>query len=179
MISSAVAVADVATASQYNNLRRDVVCNAGDYAVTTGAANTYAVTVDASYTAYVTGSKIRAKINVSSTGASTLNANGLGAKSIVKNGSLAIGANDLVANQIYEFTYDGTNLQLTNAGGDALEVINAVTYNAYGNITAIDTPSADLALTYENPFQRISSFIYGGITFTVNRNTLGQFTSLS
>lgn len=178
MISSAVAVADVATASQYNNLRRDVVNNAGDYVTTTGAANSYIATIDSSYTSYAAGDKFRLKINASNTGASTLNANGIGTKNITKNG-LPLIANDFIAGQIYELTYDGTNLQVTNSGGEALELISGITYNAYGNITAIDTPSSDLAINYQTITQRALSVVFGGITFTVNRNTLGQITHLS
>lgn len=178
MISTAVAVADVATASQYNNLRRDVVNNAGDYVTSTGSANTYVLTIDSSYTSYTAGDKFRVKINATNTGASTGNVNGLGAKNITKNG-LPLIQNDLIAGQIYEFTYDGTNLQLTNSGGEALEVISGITYNAYGNITNIDTPSADLTINYQTITQRALSVVFGGISFTINRNTLGQITSLS
>lgn len=80
---------------------------------TTGAANTYAVTLNAAYIAYFTGMTFRAKINVANTGASTINVNGIGAIAIRDSGNNALTANTLLANGIYEFTYDGTVFQIS------------------------------------------------------------------
>lgn len=111
--SSIVAAGDVTLATQYNNVRKDVVVNAGDYATSTGAANTYAVTLDGQITAYAAGLKIRVKINVDNTGASTINVNSLGAKTIKKNaGAADVAAGDLQQDGIYDFVYDGTNFQV-------------------------------------------------------------------
>lgn len=111
--SSTVAAGDVTLASQYNNARKDIVYNAGDYATATGSANTYAVTLDGQITAYSAGLKIRVKINVDNTSASTINVNSLGAKTIKKNaGAADVAAGDLQQDGIYDFVYDGTNFQV-------------------------------------------------------------------
>lgn len=111
--SSTVAAGDVTLASQYNNARKDIVYNAGDYATATGSANTYAVTLDGQITAYSAGLKIRVKINVDNTSASTINVNSLGAKTIKKNaGAADVAAGDLQEDGIYDFVYDGTNFQV-------------------------------------------------------------------
>jgi hypothetical protein len=49
----------------------------------------------------------------------TLNVNGLGQKSILKNGNLALIANDIKANQIVSVIYDGTNFQMVSQTGNA------------------------------------------------------------
>ena len=115
--SSTVAVSDVATASQYNNVRKDVVQYAGDYGTATGSANAYVLAVDAQIvTAYVERTVFKFKANFTNTGACTLNVNSLGAKSIVKHGTLALKAGDIQNGQVVEVIYDGTNMQMISLG---------------------------------------------------------------
>lgn len=61
---------------------------------------------------YVLNERFIVRFTNANTGAATLNRNGLGAKSIVKNGSTALGAGDIVAGQAYIIQYNGTNYQL-------------------------------------------------------------------
>lgn len=86
------------------------------YAAGSGA-DTITMTLSPAPAAYTAGMKVRWKQASNSTGAATLNVNGLGAKSIKKNVSEAIEADDLVADGIYEATYDGTNFQLSGSVG--------------------------------------------------------------
>ena len=116
--SATVSAGDIATATQYNNARKDIVENAGDYVTTTGSANAYVASLDAQITAYVTGAVYRIKANFVNTGAATLNINGIGAKTIKKEaGTTDLEYGDIASGQVCEFTYDGTNLQLITLSG--------------------------------------------------------------
>jgi len=135
--SSTVAAGDVILATQHNDLREDVIFNAGEYATSTGAANTYAVTLDGQITAYAAGLKIRVKINVDNTGASTINVNSIGAKTIKKNaGAADLAAGDLQQDGIYDFVYDGTNFQV-----QALAISGLPSVAAQGDILYFDGSS--------------------------------------
>lgn len=91
-----------------------------DYAASSGGTDTYAITVTPAPTAYVTGQVFRFKADVANTGACTLNVNSLGAKSIKKNVSAELETGDIIANQVVEVIYDGTNFQLNNRVGSGL-----------------------------------------------------------
>lgn len=81
------------------------------------AANVYAATLAPAATVYTAGMVVRFKAANTNTGASTLNVNALGAKNIKKRNGADPSANDILANQIVEVVYDGTNFQLVVAGG--------------------------------------------------------------
>lgn len=81
------------------------------FAATSGT-DTYTASLSPAITSYTTGLAVRITFGNNNTGASTLNLNGLGAKSIVKNGTQALTANDLISGVEYELVYDGTNLQI-------------------------------------------------------------------
>lgn len=87
------------------------------YIADSGSANVYAATLSPAATTYMAGMVVRFKAANASTGSCTLNVNALGAKSILKNGSTALGGGDIVANQMVECVYDGTNFQMTSATG--------------------------------------------------------------
>lgn len=79
---------------------------------TTGAANVYAVTCPQTLSAYYPGLWIRAKANFTNSGAATMNFNSLGAKALVKENGAALVSGDIVSGVIYDFVYDGTNIQV-------------------------------------------------------------------
>jgi hypothetical protein len=83
------------------------------YEVDTGTANTFVITVPNFPAAYAASQTLVFKALNANTGVSTLNVNGLGNKTIHKNGTLSLVANDIVAGQIVEVIYDGTNFQMT------------------------------------------------------------------
>lgn len=112
-LSSTVSAGDTATATQYNNLRKDALQNAGDYEDTGGAANAYTLAIDGAIAALSAGLVIRFKASFSSSGATTMNVNGLGAVAMKKNISQDTGTNDILSGGSYEITHDGTNFQLT------------------------------------------------------------------
>jgi len=93
-----------------NRLRSVLI---SDYVADTGAADAYAIAPTVTVTAYAAGQTFTFKANNNNTGAAcTLDVNALGAKNIVKNGGYSLSANDIVAGQIINVTYDGTQFQM-------------------------------------------------------------------
>lgn len=84
------------------------------YGVDSGAANTYVAALSPALSSYEAGTGFRVKIANTNTGASTINVNGLGAVSIKNLDGSALFPNQILANMIAEFFYDGTNALLTN-----------------------------------------------------------------
>lgn len=97
----------------------DVQKQVGNYGADTGTVNAGIVTlnpVPVSLTALI-GVPIRVlKINSTNTGAYTLNVNGLGAKNVYFQG-VALTAGDLLASQIFEVFFDGTQYELLSTPG--------------------------------------------------------------
>lgn len=82
------------------------------YVITTGSADAYVATPSPAFASYAAGQTLRIKANFSNTGACTINVSGLGAKSIKLSNGSDPDANDIVADGVYEITYDGTNFQI-------------------------------------------------------------------
>jgi hypothetical protein len=85
------------------------------YAASTTGNDTYVVTLSPAPTSYTAGMTIRFKPDTANTGACSLNVNGLGAKAIKKKASADLDDNDIIANQVVEVIYDGTNFQMVGA----------------------------------------------------------------
>ena len=85
--------------------------------LTVAGTDTITASVSPSLTAYAVGQSFNFIVAATNTGAVTINISSLGAKSIVKNGSTALSAGDLVINRLCQIVYDGTNFQLIGAGG--------------------------------------------------------------
>lgn len=82
------------------------------YAADAGSSDAYAITLSPAPTAYYAGMTVRFKANTLNTGAATLNINALGAIPIAKSYNSPMETGDILANQIVEVVYDGTNFQL-------------------------------------------------------------------
>ena len=113
MQSSTVIAWQQALATQYNNLRKDVIERWAELTTTTGSANAYVLTLDAQITAYTTGMRIVFKANHTCTWASTINVNSIGAKTLKSSQWSAI-SNEIISWMIYEAFYDGTDFILCN-----------------------------------------------------------------
>lgn len=107
-----------------NATARDSYASAGQvqdgslvYAVDTGAADAYVISLSPAITAYAAGQRFTFKATNANTGASTLNINTLGVKTIKKNSSVNLAVNDIIADQIVEVEYDGTNFQMLSQLG--------------------------------------------------------------
>ena len=96
-----------ALASQYNNIRKDILEKAWDYEDTTWSWGAYLLSTDAQITSYSTWQKFVFQANHTNAWTNTLNVNSNWAKSLKDNNW-----NDLRITSwlIYEFTYNWTNL---------------------------------------------------------------------
>lgn len=119
MNSATVSDNQDATAAQYNNLRKDVIEEAGEYIGTPGGTgDAITLSIDAQITAYKAGQKFKFKAGAANTTVTTLNVNSLGAKTIKKNYNKDLIANDIKNGQIVEVEYDGTNMQMVSQFGN-------------------------------------------------------------
>ena len=105
-------------------------------ATDTGAANTYSVALSPAATTYTAGMVVRFKAAHANTGASTLVLNGIGspgAQTIVNRDGSALTANDILAGQVVELVYDGTNFQLIGSRQVSMSIYaaDAGTVNTY------------------------------------------------
>lgn len=113
------------------------------YAADSVGSDSYAVTLSPVPAAYVTGMVVRFKAGTANTGACTLNVNSLGATSIKKRVSADLDTGDILANQIVEVVYDGTNFQListtSRSGGTSMQVFSASgTWTRPTGVTQVD-----------------------------------------
>ncbi len=83
-----------------------------NYNVDSVGTDSYAITLGEAFGAYYAGMQVSFKAGTANTGAATLAINGGTAKAIVKNASTALETGDIIANQIVQLVYDGTNFQI-------------------------------------------------------------------
>lgn len=144
-----------------------------DYVADTGAADAYVITPSPAITAYAVGQRFSFKAANTNTTVATLAVSGLAAKSIKKYGSIALIAGDIVAGQICEVEYDGTNLQLLgysgaprqSQGGAENYVVDGGSANAYTGtlVPAITAYTAGLRV-----FVKISNTSTAASTLNLN-----------
>lgn len=120
--SATVSSGDDILATQYNNIRKDIVERAGDVATTGGTANVRTLTLDAQITTYTTGLVIQFKSHTNNTGSATINVNSLGAKTLKKiAGGTTLGnleGDDLGISEYCKAIYDGVDFQLLTPAYD-------------------------------------------------------------
>lgn len=85
------------------------------YAADAAGSDTYAITLTPAPVAYVTGMVVRFFAQTANTGACTLNVNALGAKTIKKSVTTDLATGDILASQLVEVIYDGTNFQILSS----------------------------------------------------------------
>lgn len=120
------------------------------YAASTSGNDTYAITLVPAPTAYATGMVVRAKVDTANTGAATMNVNSLGAITIKKNVSSDLETGDILANQIIELIYDGTNFQLLTTTPSAIRT------GIFNNVPNTNETSATW-FTFEMPILTLAS----------------------
>jgi len=94
--------------------RLDQIQGGGSTFVTAAGTDTITGTTSPTLTAYATGNQFSFLVANTNTGAVTINVDALGAKAITRTGTTALVAGDMVAGQIVEIIYDGTQFQLVN-----------------------------------------------------------------
>ena len=121
------------------------------YVVDTGVANAYIATYSPAYTSYFAGMTVRFKAVNANTSGSTININGLGVKTIYKSTSTALVTGDILANQIVEVVYDGTNFQMIP--DNTLQLNNKVNTNDYVRAEgyAVDTGAVNAYVMTVSP----------------------------
>lgn len=121
------------------------------YYTDTGAASAIVITPSPVVTSYVTGLKFYIKVANSNAGATTINVNGLGAKALLKQVSTPLSANDILAGQLINVMYDGTNFQLiggaSTSGGSTTVYGSALTTRAYNTASGSVVIAHGLGLT--------------------------------
>lgn len=95
-----------------------------DGATDSVGTDSYAITLTPAPTAYTTYQKFTFKAGTANTGACSLNVNGLGAKTIKKRYNQDLSTGDILANQIIEVVYDGTNFQNCTPSSNIFTVYN-------------------------------------------------------
>ncbi len=148
------------------------------YAADTGSVNAVVVALSPVVSAYVAGMKFSVLIANTNTSSSSLNLNSLGTKSIKLTNGASISPGDLIAGQIADFEYDGTNIQLLNPGTWASQIqvqngslVYAVDGGSANSYTASISPSISAYTTGMKVNIKISNTNTGNST--LNLNSLG------
>lgn len=110
MNSSTVSAWDQALAAQYNNLRKDLIVQAWEYAVTTWSANAYILAIDAQYVAYTAWDNFEFKTNFSNTWSATVNVNSLWAKTLKDPEWNTLGSGAIPSGSIIKCVYNWTDM---------------------------------------------------------------------
>lgn len=149
------------------------------YAADSGSVNAYAVTLSPVPT-LAAGSKVVFKAANANTGASTLAVNGGSAKNIFKKTNSNLVSGDILANQIIEVVYDGTNFQLTGNGasGSSPLVIGFAINNGAAGTDVGPMLLAPRAGTISR-CQIVTKASDGttGLTFLIKKNGVNVFSS--
>jgi hypothetical protein len=127
--NNALAATTTPSASNKFVTQKDYQLAAVVYAADSVGTDAYAVTLSPAPGACAAGMTLRFKAGTANTGAATLNVNALGAITIKKRYNQDLATGDILANQIVEVVYDGTNFQLvspTASTPDAFKAISAV-----------------------------------------------------
>lgn len=135
-----------------------------DYAADAGGTDAYAITVTPAPTAYVTGQVFRFKANTANTGTATLNVNSLGAKTIKKPAASApadLATGDIIANQIVEVVYNGTDFVTFSTLSASPQGIDAGVVTAVSGITSTTTTDRTVTLSYQPRLIMVTYYIQG------------------
>ena len=145
--STVVAANQTITAAERNALRLDMLEQAGEYRVSTGAADAYVVADAAQIVSLQEGQIVIFNANFENGGASTLNFGAFGAKSIKKNNNIDVEAGDIEAGQIVICRYDGTNMQMLTPTASQMSTANSDTLVGAGDADALHTHDTLKTLT--------------------------------
>lgn len=145
-----------------------------DYQADSVGTDSYAITCSPAPTAYTTGMRFTFKAGTANTGAATLNVNSLGAKTIKKNYNVDLLTGDILANQIVEVVYDGTNFQMVSASSQG----NPYTINADENISSYLTKEIPMVVTSTSAITGWTVTIGGGGA-NINQDGAGSWVNIN
>lgn len=137
-----------------------------DYAADSVGTDAYAITLTPAPAAYVTGQRFTFKAGTANTGTATLNVNSLGAKTI-KLGTSNLYTGQILANQIVEVVYDGTNMQLVSLS--PLSTNSTITEA----VSSSNTRTSNTAIVQYGPstptsYTLMKEILYNDVPGTVN-----------
>jgi hypothetical protein len=145
------------------------------YGVDTGSANAIVTSLTPTIASYTAGLIFSVKIANNNTGATTINANGVGVANIKRTDGSALQKGDLIAGQLVQFEYDGSNFQLYNPAswaskysvqnGSYIYIGDGGSTNAY---TATLTPVPSSYVTGMQVQVKIANTNTGASTLNVN-----------
>lgn len=138
-----------------------------DYQADAVGTDAYAITCTPAPTAYTTGMRFTFKAGTANTGACSLNVNTLGPITIKKQYNLDLSTGDILANQIVEVVYDGTNFQMVSAKSSPAMFANGVTTRTSTTASGSQTIAHGLGIAPK--IVKISA--------TLNTGTTNTFTS--
>ena len=127
--SSEVAAGDIITAAQAQNIRLDILQQAGEYRASTGSSNAYVLADDAQISSLVEGQTVVFKANFTNTGAATLAFGAAAAKNIKvydTGGIRDVIAGEIQSGGVYIGKYDGTQFIISSLFKK--ELINLFTF---------------------------------------------------
>lgn len=172
-----------------------IIGGISSYAVDTGAANAYVISIaPATLIAYTDGMTLLFKATNANTGASTINLNSLGLKSIVRPDGTSLVADDIVAGQICQISYNATTSQFqlaltplaavyqaqsfaTAASGSASAAAGSASA-ASGSASAASS-SATLASQWATSLSLVDGSNYGAKKYALDANTSASNASTS
>lgn len=132
-----------------------------DYQADSVGTDSYAITCTPAPTAYTTGMRFTFKAGTANTGAASLNVNSLGAKTIKKNYNSDLATGDILANQILEVVYDGTNFQMMSVPAQTIAFKNGTTTYDMSTASGAQTIAHGLGVT---PKKIKITTVFGSVT---------------
>ena len=155
--------------------------------VDTGQPNAYVLTFTANFSGYTNGTVIYWVPSNNNTGASTINVNGIGVVNIVNPNGTALGANQIVANQMAQVVYYNGSFQLVSVGnftgstigtfGTETPIPSAATVNLGSALAHVVLVTGTTSITSFGSSASLSAPIYmvrfnGALTLTYNATTM-------
>lgn len=148
-----------------------------DYQADSVGTDAYAITCTPAPTAYTTGMRFTFKAGTANTGSATLNVNSLGAKTLKKRYDQDLATGDILANQIVEVVYDGTNMQMVSSQQPAPSFAHGQATRTTGDGTGTQNIAHGLGVTPR--FIRITATQYNAVSATAYSTSIGTATSTS
>ena len=135
-----------------------------------GSANAQTISLTPAITAYVSGMTIRFKAGFTNTGSVTLNVNSVGAVTITKLDGRTLSTGEIVASQLIQVVYDGTNFVLVNKA-NVSKIGDYIVTGVNGSIAATNATLG--AVAGANDINIPHSMYVSFITIAINNALVG------
>lgn len=150
--------------------------------LTVSGTDTITASLTPALGAYTAGDTFSFKVANTNTSSVTINIDSLGAKAITRDGTTALAANDLVADEIVTIVYDGTRFQVINPNAftnlrvsGTLDVTGAATLGSTLAVTGVVSSGA----TFNDVYGKVRAIPKSGsdktTAYTLATTDVGQF----